>query len=85
MSHAFVEIFIERKRKKKHSLVIEEMRNRPIHCGPRLKKKWTKTGTFVLVGKKKDSGKFYLVYLGLITRAFNGKFTGSTDNDSVRY
>ena len=87
MSHAFVEILVERKRKK--ALIsywrderltewrwskVEEKRdeNRNGLC-------WSKRK------KEKVPRKFYLIYLGLITRVFNWKCTGVGDNNSVRY
>ena len=45
---------MERKRKKRHSLAIEEMRDRPVDGEQKLKKKrGRKWEQFVLVGKKK--------------------------------
>ena len=38
-SHAFGEILVERKRKKSYSSAMEEMRDRPIDGGQKLKKK----------------------------------------------
>ena len=49
-SHAFVEILVERKRKK-YSLAIEKMGDRPIDGDQKLKKKGMKTG-MVCVGWK---------------------------------
>ena len=52
-SHAFVEILVVRKRKKRDSLAIEKMRDRPIDGGQKLKKKGTKTGRVCVGWKEK--------------------------------
>ena len=73
-------------KEKKHSLTIEGIRDRPMDGGQKLKKRWEENRKGLCwLEKKKVIGKFYLIYLGLITRAFSGKCMGGADSDSEPY
>ena len=71
------------KKKKRHSLAIKALRDILIDDDQKLKKKGDENGNGLcwLERKKKVPGKFYLIYLGLIMRTFNGKCTGGMNNE----
>ena len=76
------------KKKKRFSLAIEKLIDRPIDGGQKLKKKRMKTGTVCVVWKKIGSLEVLphlSWFICLVVKDAKWKMYKGTDNDSVRY